>query len=160
MPRADEHAAILHEWQAKNQKRPVPRRPDLAQPLLDAVVGPRGSTGARTASAILDVAPLLLALHIGALDEHLLQIARVVNDRLKALEVIEELMAASRLHVGDRVRLGHNLRPQYLHGRSATVIAKDGEKWIVRLVEPVGRFVDGDLRVWAAQLEPIEAPDT
>jgi hypothetical protein len=80
-----------------------------------------------------------------------------VNDRLKAIAVVEELMAASRLHVGDRVRLGHNLRPQYLHGRSATVVTKEGDKWIVRLDEPVGRFSDGDLRVWATQIEALEA---
>jgi hypothetical protein len=36
----------------------------------------------------------------------------------------------------------------------------DGEKWIVRLDEPVGRFVDDDLRVSATQIEPIEASET
>jgi hypothetical protein len=67
-------------------------------------------------------------------------------------------MALSRLPVGDKVRLGHNLRPQYLHGRSATV-AREREKWIVRLDESVGRFADGNLRVSATQIEPIEASD-
>jgi hypothetical protein len=35
-----------------------------------------------------------------------------------------------------------------------TIIAKDGEKWLVRLDEPVGRFTNADLRVYARQLEP------
>jgi hypothetical protein len=37
------------------------------------------------------------------------------------------------------------------------VVTKEGDKWIVRLDEPVGRFSDGDLRVWATQIEALEA---
>jgi hypothetical protein len=37
--------------------------------------------------------------------------------------------------------------------RMVTIIAKDGEKWLVRLDEPVGRFTNADLRVYARQLE-------
>ena len=73
---------------------------------------------------------------------------------MAALNAIDELVAAGRLHVGDRVRLGHNLRPQYLHGRSVTIVAKDGDKWIVRLDEPVGRFTNAVLRLRAIQLDP------
>ncbi len=121
----------------------------MAQPLLDAVV--RSSA----AHATLDVEPLLAALRLGALDDHLEQLATIINDRIAALNAIDELRAASRLHVGDRVHLGHNLRPQYLHGKPATIIARDGEKWIVRLDEPVGRFTNADLRLRAIQLEPV-----
>jgi hypothetical protein len=67
----------------------------------------------------LDVEPLFIALRMGALDDHLEEIATIVNDRLAAINAIEELIASSRLHVGDRVRIGHNLRPLYLHGRAA-----------------------------------------
>ena len=128
-------------------------RSHLAQPLLDAVAD-RSRT--ESAKGALDVAPLLVALKIGALDEHLEQIARIVNDSIVALNVLDELIAASKLHVGDKVRLGHNLRPNYLHGRAATIIAKDGEKWIVRLDEPVqGKYANGDFRLSAIQLEPV-----
>jgi hypothetical protein len=143
----------------KNQRRPVQRRADLAQPLLDAVVGPNKSS-ARSGTSEPHIEPLLVALHLGLLDDHLAQIAQVVNTRLKALDAVGELIASSRLHVGDKVRLGHNLRPQYLHGRSATLVAQDGEKWLVRLDESVGRFADDDLRVSATQIEPIEASET
>ena len=40
-----------------------------------------------------------------------------------------------------------------------TIIAKDGEKWLVRLDEPVGRFTNADLRVYARQLEPETPPE-
>jgi hypothetical protein len=125
-----------------------PKRADLAQPLIDPLADPA------TYLAGVDVEPLFVALRVGALDEHLEEIATLVNDRLAAINAIEELMAASRLKVGDRVRLGHNLKPQYLHGQPVTIIAKDGEKWLVRLDEPVGRFTNADLRVYARQLEP------
>jgi hypothetical protein len=101
-----------------------------------------------------DVQPLLMALRLGVLDDHLEQIAGIINDRLRAMRAIEELVASSFLKVGSRVRLGHNLRPLYLHGQPATVVARDGEKWVVRLDEPVGRFKDADLRVYATQLDP------
>jgi hypothetical protein len=107
----------------------------------------------------IDVEPLFVALRIGALDSHLEEIATLVNDRLAAIDAVEELIAASHLQVGDRVRLGHNLRPQYLHGRMVTIITKDGEKWLVRLDEPVGRFTNADLRVYARQLEPETPPE-
>ena len=102
----------------------------------------------------IDVEPLFVALRIGTLDDHLDEIATLVNARIAAINAVAELIAASRLKVGDRVHLGHNLRPQYLHGQAATVVARDGEKWLVRLDEPIGRFTNADLRVYATQVEP------
>lgn len=133
---------------------PRPRQPQAAQPLLDAVVN------ASRDSDDLDVTPLLVALRIGALDDHLDQLGEIINERIRALNAIDELVAASKLKVGDRVRLGHNLRPLYLHGQPATIIAKDGDKWVVRLDKPVGRFTDADIRLQAIQLEPAEGSGT
>jgi len=124
------------------------RRVAAAQPLLDAVVDSIERPGG------LDVEPLFAALLLGVLDEHLEEISTLVNNRIAVLNVIAELAAASRLHIGDRVRLGHNVKPLYLHGKNATIIAKDGEKWIVRLDEPVGRFTNADIRLQAIQLDP------
>jgi hypothetical protein len=132
---------------------PRPKRADLAQPLIDPTTDPAAYL------AGIDVEPLFVALRIGALDSHLEEIATLVNNRLAAIDAVEELIAASHLQVGDRVRLGHNLRPQYLHGRMVTIIAKDGEMWLVRLDEPVGRFTNADLRVHARQLEPETPPE-
>jgi len=86
---------------------PVPRRAALAQPLLDAVVSPNEPTSARAGSSEPDIEPLLRRAALGVLDDHLAQIAQVVNTRLRAIDAVEELMASSRLHVGDKVRLGH-----------------------------------------------------
>ena len=124
------------------------RRIAAAQPLLDGVLDSPGRPGG------LDVEALFAALLLGALDEHLEEIAALVNNRIAALNAVAEMVAVSRLPVGDRVRLGHNLKPLYLHGKNATIIAKDGDKWIVRLDEPVGRFTNADIRLQAIQLEP------
>ena len=40
-----------------------------------------------------------------------------------------------------------------------TIIAKEGEKWVVRLEEPVGRFANADIRLYARQLEPVWPPE-
>ena len=125
-----------------------PKRSELAQSLIDPLADDA------TPRTGIDVEPLFGALRIGALDDHLDEIATLVNARVAALNAVAELIAASRLKVGDRVRLGHNLRPLYLHGQAATVVARDGEKWLVRLDEPIGRFTNADLRVYATQLEP------
>lgn len=137
----------------RSPRRPAPPSRRAAQPLLDALVG---RTDVSPSEEEIDVAPLLAALRVGALDAHLPEIAQIVNDRLAALDAIAELVAASKLHVGDKVTLGHNLKPNYLHGRVATIIRKDGDKWVVRLDEPItGKFANADLRLSALQLEPI-----
>ena len=124
------------------------KRTELAQSLIDPLADDT------TQSTGIDVEPLCIALRIGALDDHLGEIATLVNARIAAVNAVAELIAASRLKVGDRVHLGHNLRPQYLHGQPVTIIAKDGKKWLVRLDEPIGRFTNADLRVYATLLEP------
>ena len=133
----------------KNPRIPGHRRPaDLALPLDGSVALSANTTGQ------LDTEPLLIALRVGLLDDHLEQIAKLVNQRFAAVNAADELIAARRLHVGDHVRLGHNLKPQYIHGKMVTIIAQEGDKWVVRLDEPVGRFTNADLRVSAIQLEP------
>jgi hypothetical protein len=36
-----------------------------------------------------------------------------------------------------------------------TIIADEGEKWVVRLEEPVGRFTNADVWHFTRQLEPV-----
>ena len=148
---------------AKRRSKPsltAEQRATLAQPLLDKAIGLDPSRPRSGPDTELDVAPLFAALRLGGLDGHLEELAREVNDRIAAVEAIQEMIASSQLHVGDKVRLGHNLRPNYLHGRSVTVLARDGEKWLVRLDEPVeGRYANADLRVYATQLQIGAGPE-
>ena len=148
---------------AKRRTKPpltAQQRAALAQPLLDKAIGPDPSRPPSGPASELDVGPLFVALRLGALDGHLEELAREINDRIAAVEAIQEMIASSQLHVGDKARLGHNLRPNYLHGRSVTVLARDGEKWLVRLDEPVeGRYANADLRVYATQLEIDAGPE-
>jgi hypothetical protein len=50
------------------------------------------------------------------------------------------------LRVGDRVRINHSAKPNYLHGRAGTVTGWAGQNVVVQLDQPVGRFATGELR--------------
>src|SRR5882724_6013374 len=76
--------------------------------------------------------PLLVALLAGVLDDHLERIAKIVDAHLDALHAAEELLATSRLRIGQRVRIGHNVRPLYLHGRPATITERHDQTWVVQ----------------------------
>ncbi len=80
-----------------------------------------------------------------ALHGHLEEIATLVNERLAVIDAIEELIAASHLKAGTASDSATTSGPNTLTS-PATIIAKDGEKWLVRLDEPVGRFTNVDLR--------------
>jgi hypothetical protein len=149
----DGQAARLEAVTKKNKpirrsRPPVPKL-DLSQ------TTPEELAGILATSTGLDVEPLLLAVRVGLLDDHLDSLVSTVEERVRALETAAHLIALVTLKVGDRVQLGHNLEPLYLHGKNARVIAQDGDKWIVRLEHPVGRFKDTDLRVSASQLATV-----
>jgi hypothetical protein len=138
---------------ATNKKRTGPSRPAIPRADLSPAT-PEEVAGILARSTGLDIEPLLLAIRVGLLDDHLDRIVTTVQTRVGALEAAQ-IIAAATLKVGDRVKLGHNLRPLYLHGKTARVIAQDGDKWIVRLDHPVGRFKNADLRVSATQLATV-----
>jgi hypothetical protein len=146
-------AARLAPWPPK---RSAPDRLDLLPHASKCRRRPpQEVAGILTSSTGLEIEPVLLAIRVGLLEDHLEAIVANAQARLDALEMAAKIIASATLKVGDRVELGHNLRPQYLHGKTARVIAQDGEKWIVRLEHPVGRFKNADLRVSATQLATV-----
>jgi hypothetical protein len=124
----------------------------LTNGILDDIV--TDIAGPAPADGGLDVEPLLQAIVAGVLDDHLDRIAVVLNARVNALNQAEELIASGRFHIGDRVRIGHTLRPLYLHGRPGTITERTGNTWIVQLDEPVGRYTTGELRCRSTDIEP------
>jgi hypothetical protein len=82
-------------------------------------------------------------------------IPQVTTDELLAATIAEHQQLLAAAHslvtepawgVGDRVRINHRARPLYLHGHTGTVAGFYGQSVIVRLDQPVGRFVTGELR--------------
>jgi len=68
----------------------------------------------------------------------------VIPSRLFGLT---RLVCAGRFsEVRVRVRINHRARSLYLHGHTGTVAGFYGQSVIVRLDQPVGRFVTGELR--------------
>ena len=116
-----------------------PRRPLAAVP--PPTTPPPG--GADTAAGIQ---ALVERIHAGELDAELPVLAAAIAERQQLLAAAHSLITRASLRVGDRVRINHRARPLYLHGQVGTVVGFYGQSVIVRLDQPVGRFVTGELR--------------
>ena len=91
----------------------------------------------------------------GELDEELAVLGAVINERARLLATARSMRTLASLRVGDRVRINHSAKPNYLHGRAGTVSGWAGQNVVVQLDQPVGRFTTGELRCPALVLEPL-----
>jgi ribosomal protein L21E len=91
------------------------------------------------------------AIARGELDEEL----AVLNQRVRLLATARSMTTLASLRVGDRVRINHSAKPNYLHGRAGTVSGWAGQNVVVQLDQPVGRFTTGELRCPPLVLEPL-----
>ena len=103
----------------------------------------------------LQVNMLIGLIATGGLDEHLSAIQTAVGERYRQRQRAHSNQAAAQIDVGDRVKLGHDIRPLYLHGASGTVTGWAGQSVIVQLDEPVGRFTTGQIRCPPLGLHPL-----
>jgi hypothetical protein len=115
-----------------------PRRP------LAAVPPPTPPPGGATTAA--NIQALIERIQAGELDAELPVLATAIAERQQLLAAAQALITRANLRVGDRVRINHRARPLYLHGQVGTVAGFYGQSVIVRLDQPVGRFVTGELR--------------
>ena len=95
------------------------------------------------------------AIARGELDEELGVLGAVINERVRLLATARSMTTLASLRVGDRVRINHSAKPNYLHGQAGTVTGWAGQNVIVQLDQPVGRFVTGELRCPPLVLEPL-----
>ena len=95
------------------------------------------------------------AIARGELDQELGVLGAVINERARLLATARSMRTLASLRVGDRVRINHSAKPNYLHGRAGTVSGWAGQNVIVQLDQPVGRFVTGELRCPPLVLEPL-----
>jgi len=116
-----------------------PRRPLAAVP--PPTTPPPG--GADTAA---NIQALVERIQAGELDAELPVLAAAIAERQQLLAAAQALITRASLRAGDRVRINHRARPLYLHGQVGTVAGFYGQSVIVRLDQPVGRFVTGELR--------------
>jgi hypothetical protein len=91
----------------------------------------------------------------GELDGELRLLYNTIGDRIEAIEAARLANALARLSIGDRVRIGHDVRPAYLHGLPATVIRRGTETITIQLDRPVGKYVDGCIRCSPLAVEKI-----
>jgi hypothetical protein len=95
---------------------------------------------------------------VQAVDEELGVLGAVINERVRLLATARSMRTLASLRVGDRVQINHSAKPNYLHGRAATVTGWAGQNVVVQLDQPVGRFTTGELRCPPLILEPL-APE-
>ena len=93
----------------------------------------------------------------GGLDEHLPTIQAAIGERHHHRQRAQSNQAAAWIEIGDRVRLGHDIRPLYLHGATGTVTGWAGQRVVVQLDEPTGRFTTGQIRCPPLGLEPLRS---
>jgi hypothetical protein len=124
---------------SRRARRPPPRpaRPPASVDLVQAVVE---------------------AIARGELDDELGVLGAVINERVRLLATARSMRTLASLRVGDRVRINHSAKPNYLHGRAGTVSGWAGQNVVVQLDQPIGRFVTGELRCPPLVLEPL-APE-
>ena len=95
------------------------------------------------------------AIARGELDDELGVLGAVINERVQLLATARSMRTLASLRVGDRVRINHGAKPNYLHGERGTVTGWAGQNVIVQLDRPVGRFTSGELRCPPLILEPL-----
>lgn len=98
---------------------------------------------------------LVALVTAGELDSELHLLYNTIGDRIEAIEAARLANALARLGIGDRVRIGHDVRPGYLHGLPATVIRRGTETITIQLDRPVGKFADGCIRCSPLAVEKI-----
>ena len=91
----------------------------------------------------------------GSLDEHLFVIQAAIGERHRHRQRAQSNHAAAQIDIGDRVKLNHDIRPLYLHGATGTVTGWVGQRVVVQLDEPTGRFTNGQIRCPPLGLEPL-----
>ncbi len=99
---------------------------------------------------------LVALVTAGELDSELHLLYNTIGDRIEAIEAARLANALARLSIGDRVRIGHDVRPDYLHGLPATVIRRGTETITIQLDRPVGKYVDGCIRCSPLAVEKID----
>ena len=95
------------------------------------------------------------AIARGELDGELAVLGAVINERARLLATAQSMRTLASLRVGDRVRINHSAKPNYLHGRAGTVTGWAGQNVVVQLDHPVGRFTTGELRCPPLTLAPL-----
>jgi hypothetical protein len=79
-----------------------------------------------------------------------------IGERLHAIQAARFANALARLGIGDRVRIGRDVSPGYIHGLPATVVKRDTQTTTVQLDRPIGKFTNGPgSSTWADTSWPV-----
>jgi hypothetical protein len=83
---------------------------------------------------------IFAAVVTGELDGDLPRLATAIHERRKLISRREAAQVMLQLQPGDRVRFRNSVRPAYLAGVEAVILALKTKKVSVKLDHPTGRF--------------------
>jgi hypothetical protein len=99
---------------------------------------------------------LVALVTAGELDSDLPLLYNTIGERLHTIQAARLANALARLGIGDRVRIGHDVSPGYIHGLPATVLKRDTQTITVQLDHPVGKLTNGRIRCSPLAVDKIE----
>ncbi len=139
--KVDEHLAVVPPRPRPLPAVPLPREAPQA--------GPTHPLPPSRADAIVGL------IATGGVDDDLAALTRAIHHRRREVAQARSVRALGSLDVGDRVRVNGDVRPQYLQGATGSVAGWSGQRVVVLLDEPVGRFHTGELRCPPLGLERV-----
>ena len=98
---------------------------------------------------------LLGLIATGGLDNYLPLIQTAISERHEYHYRAQSNQAAAHIDIGDRIQLGHDIRPLYLHGATGTVTGWARQNAIIQLDHPVGRYTTGQISCPPLALHPL-----
>lgn len=88
-------------------------------------------------------------------DEELNSLVDYIRVAYKTRQARRNAVAKAAIQVGDRVKFGTNLKPQYLQGCQGEVMEIRSSRILVRLDRPVGKYITGEVLATPASLIQI-----
>ncbi|MGH3423016.1 MAG: hypothetical protein ACRDOD_25860 [Streptosporangiaceae bacterium] len=138
---------------------PTPERSAPAPASNTSITATEEPSGTPPALDPAQVRHLVGAIATGILDEHLATVSAAISRRHRQLVRIESNQAGARIKLGDRVRINHTIRPLYLNGATGTLIDWTGQRAVVQLDHPTGRFTTGEIRCPPLGLDHLHRPE-
>jgi hypothetical protein len=115
-----------------------------------------GTTGPVAHATLARAHEIAAAIAAGSLDGGIPVLIDAINDRNAVIARLRYEEARERIVLNGRVRIKDSATPQYLRGLVGEVHGFAGDRVIVCLGEPVGKFKSGHVECAPELLEPLE----
>jgi hypothetical protein len=116
----------------------------------------QGTTGPGAHATLARAHEIAAAIAVGSLDGGIPVLIDAINARNDVIRRLRYDTARERIVLNGRVRIADSASPQYLRGLVGEVHGFEGDRVVVCLGEPVGKFKSGHVECSPELLEPLE----